>query len=179
MDTQQTWKGLNDGVTCEWTLFAKVKPGHEKTLLDWTKARISKSGKDEEDKVVKIGTLHDSRWVFFDNGTRVLFTSNFDGDWGQYIDDFFATGFVEQGFDGVLAHCEGYSTDAPDAEKKKWFQDHTQEAVRYTRTYHGTAKEMRRALEVDKAFQQVLDNPAAAKALADPALKPLLDLAAH
>jgi hypothetical protein len=29
-----------------------------------------------------------------------------------------------------------------------------------------------------KAFQQVLDNPAAAKALQDPALKPLLDLAA-
>ena len=38
-------------------------------------------------------------------------------------------------------------------------------------------KEVWRALAVAAAFDQVLDNPDAAKALERPALKPLLDLA--
>lgn len=39
-------------------------------------------------------------------------------------------------------------------------------------------KEIRKALRVNKAFQQVLDDPEAATALQHPALKPLLDEAA-
>jgi hypothetical protein len=41
-----------------------------------------------------------------------------------------------------------------------------------------TVKEIRKALRVNKAFQQVLDDPEAATALQQPALKPLLDEAA-
>jgi hypothetical protein len=40
-----------------------------------------------------------------------------------------------------------------------------------------TVAEELKAQRLMKAFQQVLDNPKAAKALQDPALKPLLDLA--
>ncbi|MBT2234295.1 hypothetical protein [Nonomuraea sp. NEAU-A123] len=29
----------------------------------------------------RIGTLHDARWVLFDDDTRLLFATNFDGDW--------------------------------------------------------------------------------------------------
>ena len=36
----------------------------------------------------KVGTLHDMRFVFFDNDTRLLFATSFDGDWDAYIDDF-------------------------------------------------------------------------------------------
>ena len=39
-------------------------------------------------------------------------------------------------------------------------------------------QEIRKALRVQQAFQQVLDNPEAAQALQHPALKPLLDEAA-
>ena len=38
----------------------------------------------------KVGTLHDMRFVFFDNDTRLLFATSFDGDWDTYIDDFIA-----------------------------------------------------------------------------------------
>jgi hypothetical protein len=38
----------------------------------------------------KVGTLHDMRFVFFDNDTRMLFATSFDGDWDAYIDDFIA-----------------------------------------------------------------------------------------
>jgi hypothetical protein len=41
-----------------------------------------------------------------------------------------------------------------------------------------TVKQVLRALALQKAFQQVLDNPGAAEALQHPALKPLLELAA-
>jgi hypothetical protein len=123
--------------------------------------------------------VHDYRSVVFDNGTRVLFASNFDGDWGKYIDDFFATKIVEQAFDEVLSFCEGYpGSSASHAVKKEWFQAQTQEAVRYVRAYRGTVKDIWKALKVQKAFQQVLDNPEAAAALKHPALKPLLDEAA-
>ena len=36
----------------------------------------------------KVGTLHDMRFVFLDNDTRMLFATSFDGDWDAYIDDF-------------------------------------------------------------------------------------------
>jgi hypothetical protein len=44
--------------------------------------------------------------------------------------------------------------------------------------HDNTLKEIRKALHVNQAFQQVLDNSAARKALESPALKPLLDQAA-
>ena len=36
----------------------------------------------------RVGTLHDLRFVFLDNDTRVLFCTAYDGDWDPYIDDF-------------------------------------------------------------------------------------------
>src|SRR5437763_535891 len=51
-------------------------------------------------------------------------------------------------------------------------------AAAYARNYPGTVKEIRKALRVNDAFQQVLDDPAAADALQHAALKPLLDEAA-
>ena len=38
----------------------------------------------------KVGTLHTMRFVFFDNDTRLLFATAYDGDWDAYIDDFVA-----------------------------------------------------------------------------------------
>src|SRR6185437_5769599 len=37
----------------------------------------------------KVGTVHDMRFVFLDNDTRMLFATAYDGDsWDSYIDDF-------------------------------------------------------------------------------------------
>ncbi len=48
----------------------------------------------------------------------------------------------------------------------------------YSRNYPGSVKEIRKANRVNAAFQQVLDDPAAAEALTHPALAPLLAEAA-
>lgn len=39
-------------------------------------------------KLMGIPTIHFARWVLFDNNKRVLFFSNFDGSWQQYLGDF-------------------------------------------------------------------------------------------
>jgi hypothetical protein len=35
-----------------------------------------------------VGTLHDMRFVFLDNDTKLLFATSYDGEWDAYIDDF-------------------------------------------------------------------------------------------
>ena len=58
------------------------------------------------DSPSEIGTIHFARWVIFDNDTRLLFTSNFDGDW-------VATSAISRrsptdGMDRIFSHCDGY-----------------------------------------------------------------------
>ena len=35
-----------------------------------------------------VGTVHDMRFVFLDNDTKMLFATAYDGEWDAYIDDF-------------------------------------------------------------------------------------------
>jgi hypothetical protein len=39
-------------------------------------------------ELMGIPTIHFARWVLFDDNKRVLFFSNFDGSWQQYLGDF-------------------------------------------------------------------------------------------
>jgi len=39
-------------------------------------------------KLLGIPTIHFAKWVMFDKNSRVLFFSNFDGSWQQYLGDF-------------------------------------------------------------------------------------------
>jgi hypothetical protein len=36
----------------------------------------------------KVGTVHNMRFVFLDNDTKMLFATAYDGDWDAYIEDF-------------------------------------------------------------------------------------------
>jgi hypothetical protein len=66
--------------------------------------------------------------------------------------------------------------DAADADAlKALFLISQVTAASYARNYDATVQEIKKALRVNRAFQQVLDDPAAEEALANTALKPLLD----
>jgi hypothetical protein len=81
-------------------------------------------------------------------------------------------------FDAIFQQVEGYE-GLPDLEAVKSFVRSAQvTAGGYSRNYGGTVKQIRKAERVNRAFQQVLDDPAAAGALAAPALAPLLAEAA-
>jgi hypothetical protein len=125
-----------------------------------------------------IATIHEARFVLFDDDTRLLFATSFDGPWDAYMDDFFTSGPTLQLFDAIFQHVEGYD-GLPDVDAVKAFVLGAQvTAAAYARNYGGTVKEIRKAQRVSTAFQQVLDDPGAAEPLQQPALKPLLDEAA-
>ena len=75
--------GARLGKVSELTIIVPLAPGGAKRLRAFL--RLLGGNLNSGDKV---GTLHDMRFVFFDNDTRMLFATSFDGDWDAYIDDF-------------------------------------------------------------------------------------------
>jgi hypothetical protein len=168
--------GIQVGTTSEFTLFFTVKPGHGPALREDLRALQESPGYRPGDYELPIATIHEARFVPFDNDTRLLFATSFDGPWDAYMDDFASKPLKL--FDAIFQHVEGYE-GLPDLEAVKTFVRSAQlTAGGYSRNYGGTVKQIRKAERVNRAFQQVLDDPAAAEALAAPVLAPLLAEAA-
>jgi hypothetical protein len=53
-----------------------------------------------------MGTVHDMRFVFLDNDTKLLFATAYDGDWDPYIDDFVTK--IPDALDMLLSNLEGF-----------------------------------------------------------------------
>ena len=155
-----------------------VRHGHGGALREALQELQNHPGYRPGEYNMAIATIHEARFVLFDDDTRLLFATSFDGPWDAYMDDFFTSGPTLQLFDAIFQHVEGYD-GLPDVEAVKAFVLGAQvTAAAYARNYGGTVKEIRKAQRVNAAFQQVLDDPAAAAALQQPALQPLLDEAA-
>ena len=170
------WPGIQVGPTSEFTLFFHVKPGHGDALRQAIADLQNSPGYRPGDYDVPIAVIHEARFVPFDDDTRLLFATSFDGPWDAYMDDFAAKPL--QLFDAIFRHVEGYE-GLPDLESvKKFVLGAQQTAGGYARNCGGTVKEIRKAERVNRAFQQVLDDPAAAELLEAPALAPLLAEAA-
>ena len=78
--------GARLGKRSELTIIVPLAPGGAKRLRTF----LGILGGNLSPGASKVGTLHDMRFVFFDNDTRMLFATSFDGDWDTYIDDFIA-----------------------------------------------------------------------------------------
>ena len=78
--------GARLGNRSELTIIVPLVPGGAKRLRTF----LGLLGGNLSPGASKVGTLHDMRFVFFDNDTRLLFATSFDGDWDVYIDDFIA-----------------------------------------------------------------------------------------
>jgi hypothetical protein len=168
--------GVSVGSTSEFSLFFHVRPGHEADLREALQALQRSPGYRPGDYDLPIATIHEARFVPFDDGTRLLFATSFDGPWDAYMEDFASKPL--QLFDSIFRHVEGYEGLPDVAAVKQFILSAQVTAAAYARNYGGTVKEIRKAARVNKAFQQVLDDPEAAKALQQPALKALLDEAA-
>jgi len=170
--------GLSVGPTSEFSLFFRVKAGEGETLRAALRDLQETPGYRPGDYGVAIATIHEARFVLFDDDTRLAFMTSFDGSWDAYMDDFFTSGPTLALFDAVFQHVEGYE-GLPDLQAVKAFVLGAQvTAAAYARNYGGTVKEIRKGSRVNDAFQRVLDDPKAGEALQHPALKPLLDEAA-
>jgi hypothetical protein len=168
--------GVQVGTTSEFSLFFDVKPGHGPALREALRELQNSPGYRPGDYELPIAVIHEARFVPFDDDTRLLFATSFDGTWDSYMLDFASKPLKL--FDAIFQHVVGYE-GLPDLEAVKNFILSAQvTAGGYSRNYSGTVKEIRKAARVNKAFQQVLDDPAAAEALQAPALAPLLAEAA-
>ena len=176
--SQTSGPGVSVGPTSEFSLFFHVTPGHADDLREALRTLQDHPGYGPGEYNMAIATIHEARFVLFDDDTRLLFATSFDGPWDAYMDDFFGSGPTLQLFDAIFQHVEGYG-GLPDLAAVQAFVLSAQKtAAAYARNYGGTVKEIRKAERVNKAFQQVLDDPEAGAALQQPTLKPLLDEAA-
>lgn len=166
--------GKKQGLTGELTTFWNVKKGHEKQLRQTLEALDKWPIEEKAFAGRRIGTLHDRRWVLFDDDARMMFSTNYDGEWDPYI-----AAFAEHNanaFDMIFAHIEGWpAAGLHDPGILDYIVAHQETAIEYMRFYDGTVQEIRKALELKAAFDKLVDTPAFKKAMSDPALKPLFE----
>jgi hypothetical protein len=185
--TGQQRPGRQDGVASEFLVVDKIIPGHAEALREVLAGISSEENQPRSRQALRdIGTLHDARHMIFDNDTRHLFASVFDGSWDSYIDDF-ATTSIADNFAAVFQHIEGFP-GLTDPHVKEWFVAHQVTAGAFFSSYPElTVQQIWKDQRVNEAFQEVLDtpefrtalkDPANAALLATPAFKKLLDEAA-
>jgi hypothetical protein len=90
------------GQVTELTVIAPLKPGAAASL----RQVLNGLQVTPESPIKQIGTIHFARWVIIDNDSRLLFTSNFDGSWENYLRDFSQK--TPEGMDRIFGHCDGY-----------------------------------------------------------------------
>ena len=93
--------GSRQGTVSELTLIAPVAPGGAERLR-----AILKLTHGNADATELVGTVHDMRFAFLDNDTKLLFATTYDGDWDPYIDDFVAK--IPDYLDLLFSAIEGY-----------------------------------------------------------------------
>jgi hypothetical protein len=180
--TYNSKMGKKEGHVTELRLFFKVKPGHAEAL----KQELLKFRESEErnSKAAHIITgIHSMTCTLFDNDTRYCHATEFDTDWDPYIDDSVPTEKQQLIYANWLQHLEEAGDVGPDNipssnDIKVLFNQQRETATVFIRTFGDTVTEELKMRDLKRAFEQVLDHPDAAAALAHPALKPLLELAA-
>lgn len=103
----------------------------------------------------RIGTVHDLRFVIFDQDTRVIFASTFDGTWESYIDDF-AT-IIPDEIDLLFHEFAGYP-GIHDPGIKDWIASQQVTATAFYSAYpDASVREIRKALTTKQALDVLLD----------------------
>src|SRR5918995_2247705 len=138
--------GLAVGPTSEFSLFFRVKPGEAESLRAALRDLQETPGYRPGDYRLAIATIHEARFVLFDDDTRLAFVTSFDGPWDAYMDDFATSGPTLQLFDAIFQHAEGYGGLPDVAAVKALILGAQVSAAAYARNYPGTVKEIRKAL---------------------------------
>ena len=93
--------GSRQGTVSELTVIAPLAPGGAARLRALLQFRDG-----DYDDTDRVGTVHDMRFVFLDNDTKLLFATAYDGDWDAYIEDFVAK--IPNEMDSLFSAWEGW-----------------------------------------------------------------------
>jgi hypothetical protein len=142
--------GSRQGKVSELLVIAPFAPGGAerlRALLDLRDGDFSDTD--------RVGTVHDMRFLFLDNDTKMLFATAYDGDWDPYIDDFAAK--IPDGLDVLFTVWEGWPGIRSPAVKD-WIVKHQIPAVGWYVAYPDlTVRDILRLKRVGKAVDEFLD----------------------
>jgi hypothetical protein len=102
-----------------------------------------------------VGTVHDMRFVFLDNDTKLLFATAYDDEWDPYIDDFVTK--IPDALDLFFCNCVGWpGIHSPSV--KDWIAKFQVAADGwYVANPDLTVVETRRLNRVGQALEEFLD----------------------
>jgi len=143
--------GQRSGVVSELTVIMPLKPGGAKRMRNILKLLHGNfRGAD------KIGTLHNMRFIFIENDTKMLFATAYDGDWDAYIEDF-ATKIPNE-MDLIFGYIDGWVGIRNVQASKDFIVAHQLPADGwYVAMPNLSVAETRRLEKVGKALDEFLD----------------------
>ena len=102
-----------------------------------------------------MGTVHDMRFVFLDNDTKLLFCTAYDGEWDAYIDDFVTK--IPNALDLLFCNIEGWpGIHSPSI--KDWLVKHQLTAdAWYVASPNLTVAKTRKLERIGEALDEFLD----------------------
>jgi hypothetical protein len=143
--------GLRQGKVAELCVFLPFVPGGAKRLRGLLQLLDGNFRAADA-----VGTVHDMRFVFVDNDTKLLFATAYDGDFDPYIEDFAAK--IPNAMDLWLCNFEGYPGMRNAKAAADWIAQHQIAAEAwYVNSPNLTAAETRRLEKVGKAVDEMLD----------------------
>jgi hypothetical protein len=142
--------GSRQGKVSELTMIAPFAPGGAARLR--AVLQLRNGNFDDTDKV---GTVHDMRFVFLDNDTKLLFATAYDGDWDPYIEDFVAK--IPNELDVFFSAWEGWP-GIRSPKVKDWIAKHQITAEGWYVAHPDlTVRDIHRVKRVGKAAEEFLD----------------------
>jgi hypothetical protein len=102
-----------------------------------------------------VGTLHDMRFVFLDNDTKLLFATAYDGEWDAYIDDFVTK--IPNSMDLLFCNIEGWPGIHSPSVKDFIAKHQVAAEAWYVASPNLTVAETRRLERVGEAVDELLD----------------------
>jgi hypothetical protein len=146
--------GLKAGQVQEFTLIMNLKPGGAERMRKKL-ASDSNFAKQNEPIVDRVGTLHDMRFTIFDNDTKLLFASTFDGDWDAYINDFAA--IIPDLIDLAFGEVDDYP-GIKDPKVKDFIVKHQLTSTYFYSAYpDASVRDIRKAMKVKSGLDVLLD----------------------
>ena len=155
MPTAQTTPsrpGAKAGQSQEFTMISRLKPGGAERMRKLFADGFTGERQHNTDR---IGTVHDLRFIIFDNDTRVFFASTFDGSWDSYMDDFGT--IIPDEIDLLFNECVDYpGIHSPGF--KDWAVSVQITALAFYSAYpEASVREVWKALKAKKALDDLLD----------------------
>ncbi|MGH8573700.1 MAG: hypothetical protein ACREX8_14175 [Gammaproteobacteria bacterium] len=142
------------------TALTPIIPGRRAQLQQVLVTLRERIASGEPSPLEEIGTVHFARWVVVpddQDGGQLLFTSNFDGPWDDYIEDFAAQAATS--FDAIYSNCVGWpergSLDV-DAFKAYVRAHQIPEDIYYRAYSMATVRQVKAGLKLKDALNNVL-----------------------